>query len=432
MTFLVENSIDINYVLGIIDACLFFWALFQLIRIYIYSKKGLKNLKPKLIFHLIIAISMLVRSGFFFCLPTFNQDPSKYFTISLIWFDLSSMLIFAGYGCLLLFWMELYSRFSKPYSSREDFWCKWKPYIVVFSLVLGSAIVVWLCLLIFWAKKPLDKVILDYISEGTISGLFLLAGFGFLCFGILLFLSFKKLNRMSDSIQSGSATHKLSLQKRPPPPEAIRAAVVGAVCTVCFCIRSIITLYSITKQIQIDKNMTDSSDSTDHHTNNNDSQDIITTKFNLDWEMQLIYFFFTEILPTILMMFRLRKMSKNNNSNKKKSNLLINNDDIYSNYSPIATNFNSFVKNQPSTPSSTNNPIINKNLGSTSNYSSYSSSPSRIPQSPLISSFQSSLPQSSHPNNSFYINNNHSSNSNFISTSSPIVSYQNPNMISPI
>ncbi|KAK5574976.1 hypothetical protein RB653_010231 [Dictyostelium firmibasis] len=399
-------NINLYYILGIIDGLLFLWALFQLIRILIYSRNGAKNLKPKLIFHFIIAVTMLVRSGFFFSSQKINN-----YDIVLIWYEVSSMLLFVGYGCLLLFWMELYSRFSQPFSTAKDFWNIWIPRVIVFTTIIVLALVGWIVTLTIWGKSEDRRLLLDQIIEGIISGLFLVAGFGFLIYGILLFVSFKKLDKhnkiinddnnktkipngnnnetnrnnsnsnniinISGGISSNSKTHLLvngnsGVGKRrkgllQSPPEAIRAAVVGSICTVCFCIRSIITLYSIRESI-------------------NDPNQSGTTSFNLGWEFELAYFFMTEILPTVLMMFRLRKM-------KKKRNLLLNdpqpqqqpqqqNNRYSSQYSLLTSaSFNQLVKSTKSNGgvqyNNINSPLIlkhNEYDNDSSSSSSYSSS----------------------------------------------------------
>ncbi|KAM9985041.1 hypothetical protein ACTFIY_009476 [Dictyostelium cf. discoideum] len=412
-------NINLYYILGIIDGLLFLWALFQLIRILIYSRNGAKNLKPKLIFHFIIAVTMLVRSGFFFSSQKINN-----YDIVLIWYEVSSMLLFVGYGCLLLFWMELYSRFSQPFSTAKDFWNIWIPRVVVFTTIMILALVGWVITLTIWGKTEDRRLLLDQIIEGIISGLFLVAGFGFLIYGILLFVSFKKLDKhnkiinnnsnsninnnsnniipngnnnneinnnnkinisggISSSNNSNNKSHHLLInnnnngRKRKgilqSPPEAIRAAVVGSICTVCFCIRSIITLYSIRESI-------------------NDPNQSGTTSFNLGWEFELAYFFMTEILPTVLMMFRLRKM-------KKKRALLLSdpqqqqqqqqpqNNRYSSQYSLLTSaSFNHLVKSNKNNNNNNNNnyhnninsPLILKqdeynNYSSSSSYSSSNS-----------------------------------------------------------
>ncbi|EGC31156.1 hypothetical protein DICPUDRAFT_157024 [Dictyostelium purpureum] len=360
-------NINLYYVLGIIDALLFVWALFQLIRIHIYSRNGVKNLKPKLIFHFIIAITMLVRSGFFFTSQALCND----FDSVLIWYELSSVLLFAGYGCLLLFWMELYNRFSKPYTTSKDFWITWRPRIIIFCTIIIVSLAAWIITLEVWGTNKSRKLLMDQIVEGVISGLFLLAGFGFLIYGILLFVSFKKLDRLSTGPTAGgpiAASALVAHQQRTSimnrrrllqsPPEAIRAAVVGSICTICFCIRSVITLYSIRESID------------------NPSQSG-TTSFNLGWEFELAYFFITEILPTMLMMFRLRKMKRKKTMfvNDSHQNIgsgiggssINNSSDIitYSQYSPLAST--KVVK-------SSSNPNIHSPLIMRHNYNDYDSS----------------------------------------------------------
>ncbi|EFA80403.1 hypothetical protein PPL_07237 [Heterostelium album PN500] len=246
----MSASINLNYVLGLIDGVLFLWALFQLIRIYYYSRSGVKNLKPKTIFHFIIAIAML------------------------------------AYGCLLLFWIELYTRFSKPYVTSRDFWRKWRPFIIIFNVLLVSLTVTWIVVLVVWAKPNNYRMnIVEQISEGFVSCCFLVAGFGFFLFGILLFLAIRRLGSLS------SPSPKTSLLSAPAPPESIRAAVVGSICTICFCIRSSVMMFSIRVAAV-------------------DPDSATTPTFAFGWEFELAYFFITEILPTMMMLFRMRKMKR--------------------------------------------------------------------------------------------------------------------------
>jgi len=335
---MADYNINLYYVLGFIDGILFLWALFQLIRIQIYSRRGVKNLKAKRIFHLIIAVAMFIKSGFFFSLPSISD-----FILAATWFDLSSILLFFGYGCLLTFWMELYSRFSTPQSTSKDFWNKWKPRIILFTIVVMGSFIAWIFIIIFWAGENLTRMVMcDLVSVAAISGLFLVAGFGFFILGILLFLSFKKLGSTTAPGTNGASTKPLLAnnnsglsQIRRAPPEAIRAAVVGTICTVCFCIRSVITLYSIREAYY---SQTSAASNT----------------FNLGWEFSLAYFFATEILPTILMMFRLRKIKrKKGNASAISSQQHINS--IYSQYSPITNNNNNPLVNNNNNNNNSNN-----------------------------------------------------------------------------
>ncbi|KAN0018730.1 hypothetical protein ACTFIU_008662 [Dictyostelium citrinum] len=417
-------NINLYYILGIIDGLLFLWALFQLIRILIYSRNGAKNLKPKLIFHLIIAVTMLVRSGFFFSSQKINN-----YDIVLIWYEVSSMLLFVGYGCLLLFWMELYSRFSQPFTTAKDFWNIWIPRVVVFTTIMILALVGWIVTLTVWGTTEDRRLLLDQIIEGIISGLFLVAGFGFLIYGILLFVSFKKLDKhnkiinsnnisnnssnnnsiipngnnqinnnkinisggiSSSSSSSSNNNNKTNLlinngKKRKgilqTPPEAIRAAVVGSICTICFCIRSIITLYSIRESI-------------------NDPNQSGTTSFNLGWEFELAYFFMTEILPTVLMMFRLRKMKKKralllSDPQQLQNNNNSNNNRYSSQYSLLTSaSFNHLVKSNKSiNHNNINSPLILKH-DEYNNDSSESCSSSNSDSDEESSSESSAIPPS--------------------------------------
>ncbi|GAM23070.1 hypothetical protein SAMD00019534_062450 [Acytostelium subglobosum LB1] len=248
---------------------------------------GHKNLMPKTIFHAIIALAMLVRSIFFFVQPSIPNDA----LIVIIWYNISTILLFLAYGCLLLFWIELYTRFSKPYMTSRDFWRKWMPFIAGFNALLVALTVTWILVLALWAKSNKDRLnITEQISEGFVSALFLLAGLGFFIFGFLLFWSFKRLGTFAGDTM-GPKTPMLMSQQSSAPPEAIRAAVVGTVCTICFCIRSSVMMYSI-REAAVDPSVA------------------TTGNFQFTWGFELVYFFVTEILPTMMMLFRMRKMKR--------------------------------------------------------------------------------------------------------------------------
>eukprot|EP01132_Coremiostelium_polycephalum_P001100 gene1100-1396_t len=280
--------------------------------------------------------------------------------------------------------MELYSRISKPHSTSRDFWDRWRKWIVAFSVGMGALFLTWLFLFLFWAHDLNSYVLLDQIIEGVINALFLGAGFGFLLFGILLFLQIKRISRLSIGGSSSSSTaYPLLLKKKraisSAPPEAVRAAVVGSICTVCFCFRSVISLYSIHQSIA-------------------DPSKAGEQNFNLGWEFQLAYFVISEMIPTILMMFRLRKM-------KKRKPLVVN--DVYAQYSPItASNPYAFGGG----PNNKNISIPNTIYNNTTYYSSSSSSSSsHQPYSSVASSIPNSFTTSSTPNIS---NNNNNNNNN--------------------
>ncbi|GAM26073.1 hypothetical protein SAMD00019534_092480, partial [Acytostelium subglobosum LB1] len=276
-------SFNLNYLLGSIDCVLFLWALFQLIRIQQIREYPFKKLTPKWIFHFIIAVAMFVRSVFFFVTPSMDKE----YIIINIWYNLSTILLFLAYGCLLMFWIELYTRFSKPFITSMEFWHKWKPYIIAFNCTLVSLILTWIMTYVFWARGSMDRQnITLQISEGFVSALFLAAGLGFFIFGFLLFYSFKTIG-----INYTSESTTLSQEYLRAPPEAIRAAVVGTVCTICFCFRSSVMIYSI-------------------HVSMLDPAVSTNGTFEFDWEVELAYFFVTEILPTIMMLFRMRKMKQ--------------------------------------------------------------------------------------------------------------------------
>eukprot|EP01133_Synstelium_polycarpum_P016110 gene16110-19168_t len=226
--------------------------------------------------------------------------------------------------------------------------------------VLLAAIIVWISVMIFWVRTPSQQVITEQVSEGVVCALFLASGVGFFVFGILLYLSFRKFGHLESTslVPSENSTRS--------PPEAIRAAVVGAITTVCFCIRASVMLYSLA-------------------TLSDDPAAASSTTFNFTWGEELAFFFVTEILPTVMMLFRLRKMKKPSPSSRKQTSFGGNDhkyhDNQYNNNNDSSYDSQSY--NQDSFPnyqsSSINAPyhqtFVQHNHQLNNSISSYSSSP---------------------------------------------------------
>jgi len=138
--------------------------------------------------------------------------------------------------------------------------------IMIFTAAIS---ITFLILSILWINNDLMADSLDEISSLVMSFLAVLVGFGFLYYGIRLYLLLRKYRLIS------------------PRKRAQTWKVVGVAvgCTICFITRAGIVLYSL---MEASKNF--------------------NKNFDAPWPLVFVFFFFLETVPITMMLFLLRKL----------------------------------------------------------------------------------------------------------------------------
>jgi hypothetical protein len=264
----MQNNIE--YIIGGIEAFLCLMALIQTIRISLFSRNHPKKMLPKKVFHLIIVVAMLLKSSFFIIHPMLvSKKINLPFALIVGWFEAASFFMFLAFLALVLFWADFYDFLENgvvaPFFKR---WCVRVVLGVIFwllTLLMMSLVV----LLILWHNDEIRLSDVQMIAEMVIAGMFLAAGLAYTVYGLRL--------------------ASLLNQVRLAGSSAVKIALVASSITACFVARAILILY-VLMHIQFHENS--------------------TIKFDTSPLIEFLYFFVTEILPTILMLFFLRKLPR--------------------------------------------------------------------------------------------------------------------------
>eukprot|EP01104_Vermistella_antarctica_P008084 TRINITY_DN2026_c0_g1_i1.p1 TRINITY_DN2026_c0_g1~~TRINITY_DN2026_c0_g1_i1.p1 ORF type:complete len:384 (+),score=87.82 TRINITY_DN2026_c0_g1_i1:324-1475(+) len=257
-----------TYILGGVDALLFFMALSLLLRIHVISNETQLKFVCKKVFHTIIALAMLTRSVFFFLYPTFVADPDIRPNLISFWNHSGEFLIFLAYFMLLLFWADFYHH--TVHGRNANFFYSSR-YVLGVMVVIFVAMFAAFAVLEFWLCRDSWSCTqtLDASAAAVIAGLFVLTACGFVVYGYRLFSQLNNFLMPSTKTQS----------------QAKKVATVAVICTVCFTIRAALTLLAIDQYQQVDQK-----------------------RWDLSWYFLALFVGGTECTPTFLILLLLFKL----------------------------------------------------------------------------------------------------------------------------
>lgn len=211
---------------------------------------------------------MLLKSSFFIIYSTLLiRLPSA---LIVAWFETAVFFLFLAFLALVLFWADFYDylengaaiTFFKRPQVRLFLGCLFG----ILALLMSGLIV----LLILWRNDAAYLSKLQMLSEMVMAGMFLAAGLAYTVYGLRLASLLSRVR-----LASGSA---------------LKVALVASSITVCFVTRSVLILI-ILWPIGFNTNT-------------------FTLDFKISPLVEFLYCFVTEILPTFLMLFFLRKLPR--------------------------------------------------------------------------------------------------------------------------
>jgi len=262
-----------EYIIGGLEACLCLVSLVQTIRIQCHTHNNTKKMLPKKLFHVIIVVAMLLKSTFFIIHPSLMRG-TVWFPNALIvaWFEAAAFSLFLAFLALVLFWADFYDYLengvAEPFFKRS----RVRMFLGILFGFLGTLMGVFIVLLVIWRSDDVKLSQLQLIAEIVVAAMFLAAGFAYTVYGLRLASLLKRVR-----LASGSA---------------IKVSLVASSIAMCFIARSVLVLHTL---ITIAfKSFHEGIDMT----------------FDVPPAVELVYFFITEILPTILMLFFLRKVPR--------------------------------------------------------------------------------------------------------------------------
>jgi len=262
---------NVEYIIGVLEALLCLMALVQTIRISLFSQNHPKKMLPKKVFHMTIVLAMLLKSLFFIVHPLLvSKTIILPYSLIVGWFEAASFFMFLAFLALVLFWADFYdfleNSITKPFFKRRVTRVILGMIFGILALLFTSLIV----LLIFWRNDEDSLSDMQMIAEMVIAVMFLAAGLAYTVYGLRLASLLRRVRLAGSS--------------------AVKIALVASSITSCFVARAILILYVLLK-IHF------------HEPPNN-------IKFDNTALVELLYCFVTEILPTILMLFFLRKLPR--------------------------------------------------------------------------------------------------------------------------
>jgi THH1/TOM1/TOM3 domain len=267
----------VNYTIGAMDVILLLVASIQLIRFVRGSKRVMLSFTAKKLFHAVLVLMLLIRSMFFLMLPSINGSGalSKCPAWVLVcWNHWAEFLFIINYYILLVFWIDFYSHLR----GQESRWLRRRRIFIVLSttavllanvvLTLASAAVSYVYSSALRTQSVLTLVDASWALFGA--ALFLMMACGFLVYGVRLHNELKQHVALGIKLRHSGATPIL---------------LIGAICTLCFSARAAVNVYS-------------ASVSLDDVVDGNPSE---TKDFNLPWWVTDLFYSFTEVLPSALM-----------------------------------------------------------------------------------------------------------------------------------
>jgi len=179
-------------------------------------------------------------------------------------------LFFMAYFMLLLFWVELYQSMN----GQVSFFARYRRSIFAVCFVVLAFLII--SVTIMFTPIPdvtqiarMNAVV--RISGVIISVLFFITAIGFFYCGI------KLIRLLRNSVV-------FSLKKR---RIVVKIGIVAALCTICFLVRAGLLLYSVVE-----------------------NPETAAERFNVPPWIMVVYYFLLEVIPTLLMLFLLRKLPK--------------------------------------------------------------------------------------------------------------------------
>lgn len=275
-----EASAIVDYVLGGTMGVLFILAILQLVQIMIDTKGQPMAFAAKKMFHFVIVVLLAVRAPFFIVVPLVADDSGcAYLWLMISWNHIAETLFVSAYFILLLFWADFLSMLTGrgAHFLRQRFW-----FIVLFSSLI-IVLVVTLCILSAVATYSnssnchviqSDLVTIDSTWELINDTWFLAMACGFAYYGYQLHYE------MTQHMALGIKMKDTGLRS---------IVTIGVICTLCFLLQCGTGIYSTTIQL-IGKQE--------------------ASNFNLPWWGTLLFYSFSEILPTILMLILLGHLPK--------------------------------------------------------------------------------------------------------------------------
>jgi len=211
---------------------------------------------------------MLLKSSFFIIYSTLMRKlPSA---LIVAWFESAVFCLFLAFLALVLFWADFYDYLEN--GAAVTFFKRSQVRLLLGCLfgILVLLISGFFVLLVLWRNETASLAKLQMFSEMIIAGMFLAAGLAYTVYGLRLASLLSRVR-----LASGSA---------------LKVALVASSITICFVTRSVLILY-ILWPIGFKANS-------------------FTLDFKISPLVEFLYCFVTEILPTFLMLFFLRKLPR--------------------------------------------------------------------------------------------------------------------------
>lgn len=265
-----------TFLAGVTELLLFAFASIQLVRVIRSSAETGLKLQAKKVFHGIIASVMLVRGVFLVLVPFFVETSlSIPLGVFIIWNHGAELLFCIAYFMLLMFWVDFYLHMARGrdvnffHQSRHYFRVVFAVVLLVFSL--------YACLILFWAgfkgKHWQRRNVLDTAGLAVLTIIIIVIGLAFLFIGLQLYLLL-----MNYAVPSH---HTIT--------RARKVGIVATAITVCFLARAIVGLFALF---------------------NAKRQNADQKGWDVGWVFVTLFFFGTEVIPTVLILFLLRNLPK--------------------------------------------------------------------------------------------------------------------------
>jgi hypothetical protein len=272
----------VNYVLGSVFAVLFCVACVQLIRLFRGTKTPC-SFAAKKIFHAILVLVLAVRAPFFIMFPQFEFFPQTVLWVLLAWNHLAETLFVSAYFILLLFWVDFLSMLTGKDSQffARRFWLIALFVTAIVLMNIGLLVVGPILSLPGRPEKQFTQDLADWdaIWELLNCAWFVAMSFGFAYYGYKLYHEMVQHNALGIKLKGTGARSIIT---------------IGVLCTACFLLQAVAGVISSIQEIILVHRKSTSE----------------LTSFTFPWWGVLIYYSYSEILPTILMLILLGHLPK--------------------------------------------------------------------------------------------------------------------------
>merc|ERR1711991_437847 len=186
-----ETVVVADYVLAACAVVVLAFDIWQLVRLLMISRETGLAYNGKRVFHAVLGVSLAGRAVFFFVAPSWCSFQSEASEQLFVWSNHTlEVLFFCAFFLLLIFWMELISSLRRE-PSRSAARCQ-KVLLGVFVSGLVAMALIFLVMLLAWAKTSDQVLLLDLVFAGLVNLLEILAAVMFCIFGFILYRLLRK------------------------------------------------------------------------------------------------------------------------------------------------------------------------------------------------------------------------------------------------